>query len=121
MDEFEIEELKKSRQLVKNRLNKWYDWLDDYVPIKNTASKVFSMAKSSILGLYDCAKKTLKNIVEKKAEEEQQQEEDIDLTLHEYERALQGVYRSFVIPGVPKTDIGSYFDQTEPHINRGFS
>ena len=60
---------------------------------------------------------TLKEIVEKEAEEEeQQQEEDIDLTPHEHERALKGAYRSFVIPGAPKTDIDSYFDQTKPHI-----
>ena len=57
----------------------------------------------------------LKDIVEKEAEEEQQQEEDIDLTPHEHER-LRGAYRSFVIPGTPKTDIDSYFDQTKPHI-----
>ena len=39
--------------------------------------------KNSILRLYDGAKKTLKDIVEKEAEEEQQQEEeDVDLTLH---------------------------------------
>ena len=57
--------------------------------------------------------------MEKEAEEEQQQEEeeeDIDLTPHEHERALRGAYRSFVIPGMPKTDIDSYFDQTKPHI-----
>ena len=58
----------------------------------------------------------LKDIVEKEAEGEQQQEEDIDLTPHEHERALKGAYRSFVIPGTPKTDIDSYFDQTKPHI-----
>ena len=58
----------------------------------------------------------LKDIVGKEAEEEQQQEEDIDLTLHGHERALKGAYRSFVIPGTPKTDIDSYFDQTKPHI-----
>ena len=85
MDEFEKKEMKKSRSLVKNRLNEWYDWLVDYVPkpIKNAVSKAFSRAKNSILGLYDGAKKTLKDIVEKEAEEEQQQEEeDVDLTLH---------------------------------------
>ena len=55
--------------------------------------------------------------MEKEAEEEQQQEEvDLDLTPHEYERALKGAYRSFVIPGASKTDIDSYFDQTKPHI-----
>ena len=38
------------------------------------------------------------------------------LTPHEHERALKGAYRSFVIPGAPKTDIDSQFDQTKPHI-----
>ena len=59
---------------------------------------------------------TLKDVVEKEAEEEQLQEEEIDLTSHEHERALKGAYRSFVIPGVPKTDIDSYFDQTKSYI-----
>ena len=118
MDEFEKKEMKKSRSLVKNRLNEWYDWLVDYVPkpIKNAVSKAFSRANNSILVLYDRAKKTLKDIVEKEAEEEQQQEEDIDLTPHEHERALKGTSRSFVILGVTKTDFDSYFDQTKPHI-----
>ena len=58
----------------------------------------------------------LKDIVEKEAEEEQQPEEDVDLIPLEHETALKGAYRSFVIPGLPKTDIDSYFDKTEPHI-----
>ena len=63
----------------------------------------------------------LKDIVKKEAEKEQQQKEepqekDIDLTPHKHERALKRAYRSFVIPGAPKTDIDSYFDQTKPHI-----
>ena len=49
----------------------------------------------------------LKDIVEKEAQEQQQQEEDVDLTLHEHERVLKRAYRSFVIPGAPKTDIDS--------------
>ena len=58
----------------------------------------------------------LKDIVEKEAENEQQQEEDVDLTLtlHEHERASKGAYRSFMILGIPKTDIDSHFDQTRP-------
>ena len=102
MDEFQKEEMKKAWLVVKNKLNEWYEWLVDYVPkpIKNAVSKAFSRANNSILVLYDRAKKTLKDIVEKEAEEEQQQEEDIDLTPHEHERALKGAYRSFVIPGV---------------------
>ena len=106
--------------MVKCSLNEWYDWLVDYVPksIKNAASKAFSGAKNSILGLYDGAKKTLKGDVEAEDEKENQgeEEEDVDLTPHEHERALKGAYTSFVMPGVPKTDIARYFDQTKPHI-----
>ena len=58
----------------------------------------------------------MKDIVEKEPGEGQEQEEDVDLTSHEHERALKGAYRSFVIPGAPKTDIDSYLDQTKPHI-----
>ena len=60
--------------------------------------------------------KTLKDIVEKGGEEEQQQEEDVDLTPHEHERVLKGSYRSFMMPGRPKTDINSYCGQAKPHI-----
>ena len=55
----------------------------------------------------------LKDIVEK---EQQKEEKDVDLTPHQYERALKGAYRSFVIPGLTKTDIDSYFGQTKPYI-----
>ena len=74
--------------------------------------------KNSIMSLYDRAKNTQKDTVEKETEEEQQQEEkeDVDLTPHEHERALKGAYRSFVMPGAPKTDIDSYFDEAKPHI-----
>ena len=60
----------------------------------------------------------MKDIIEKEAEDgqQQQEEEDVDLTPREHQRALKGAYRSFVIPGVPKTDIDSYFDQSKPHI-----
>ena len=59
---------------------------------------------------------TLKDIVEKEAGEQQQQEEDVDLTTHEHERALKGAYRSFKMPGKPKADVDSYFDQAKPYI-----
>ena len=76
MDEFEKEEMKNSRLVVKNKLNEWYDWLVDYVPkpIKNAVGKAFAKAKNSILGLYDGAKKTLKDIMEKESGEEEQQQ-----------------------------------------------
>ena len=61
MDEFEKEEMKKGRSLVKNKLNEWYDWLVDHVPkpIKNAADKIFLELKKSIIRLYDGVKKTL--------------------------------------------------------------
>ena len=46
MNEFEKDEMKKSRSLVKNKLNGWYDWLIDNIPkpIKNATSKEFLVA-----------------------------------------------------------------------------
>ena len=43
MDEFEKEDITKGWPVVKNRLNKWHDWLVDHVPksIKNTVGKAF--------------------------------------------------------------------------------
>ena len=47
MDEFEKEEMKKSRAVAKNKLNEWHDWLVDYVPkpIKNGICKAFLRTK----------------------------------------------------------------------------
>ena len=45
-----------------------------------------------------------------------EKEEDVDLTPHEHERALKGAYMSLIMPGKPKTDVDSYFDQTKPCI-----
>ena len=80
--------------------------------VRETASLLYNRMVENM----GYGQETLKDIAEKEAEEEQQQEEDIDLTPHEHERALKGAYRSFVIPGAPKTDIDSYFDQSKPHI-----
>ena len=86
--------------------------------IKTDAGKAFSRVKNSILDLHDSAKKPLKGYVQGEARKENQEEEgeDVDLTPHKHERALKGSYRSFMIPGTPKTDIDSYLDQTKPNI-----
>ena len=116
MDEVEREEMKRSRPVVESRLGKLHKWLDDYVPkpIKKAVDKAFITFKNRIPRLYDGAKKTLKDIVEKKAEEEE--EEDVDLTPHEYERTLKAAYRSFMMPGNPKTDVDSYFEEAKSYI-----
>ena len=55
MDMFEQQEIGKSRQQVKTKLNKWYDWLINHVPkpIKDGVSKVFKTFKDKIMGLYN--------------------------------------------------------------------
>ena len=70
--------------------------------------------RGSMTGPHDNAKKILKGDVESEAKNENH--EDIDLTLHENERTFKGAFKSFLIPGTPKTGIDSYFDQTKPHI-----
>ena len=82
--------------------------------VRETASLLYNRMVENM----EYGQETLKDIVEKGAEEEQQQEkeEDNDLIPHEHESAIKGAYRSFVIPGLPKTDIDSYFDQTKPRI-----
>ena len=72
MDKFEKEEMKRSKPLVKNKLNEWYEWLVDHIPkqIKNAASKKFLELKNSILRLYDDIKKTLNGQTEGKTAHE---------------------------------------------------
>ena len=74
--------------MVKNKLNKCYDWLVDYVPnpIKNAAGKVFLIAKSSILGLYDGVKKILKGDVGN----QKPIEDNTNLIIHENEGGDDG-------------------------------
>ena len=69
-------------------------WLIMYhKQLKNAAGKAFSRVKNS-------AKKTLKRDVDNAAEKENQ-EGNIDLTLHENEKAFNGAFKSFMIPSIP--------------------
>ena len=84
--------------------------------VRETASLLYNRMVENM----GYGREKLKNIVEKEAGEEQQHEdeceEDVYLTPHEHERALKGAYRSFMMPGKPKTDVDSYFDQAKPYI-----
>ena len=77
--------------------------------VRDTASLLYNR----MVGNMGYGQERLKDIVEKEAEEEG---EDVHLTPHEHERAFKGAYKGFVVPGLPKTDIYSYFDQTKSHI-----
>ena len=109
---------------MKNQLTKFYNAVSAPVAetryglaerlqsVRETASLLYNrMGKNMGYG-----QETLKDIVEKEAGEQQQQEEDVDLTTHEHERALKGAYKSFKMPGKPKADVDSYFDQAKPYI-----
>ena len=52
MDILEQQEMSKSRPQVKDKLNKWYDWLINHVPklIKDGASKAFKTFKDKVMG-----------------------------------------------------------------------
>ena len=110
---------------LRNTISKLYNAVSTPVAAKRDAlaERLQSVRETASL-LYNrmvenmgYGQETLKDIAEKEAEEEQQQEEDgVDLTPHEHERALKGAYRSFMMPGKPKTDVDSYFDQAKPYI-----
>ena len=91
--------------MVKNNLNEWYDWLPK--PIKSVVDKAFSEVTKSILSLHSIAKNTLKDFVVKDAEKENQEETkgEVILTPQEYDRALKGAYKSFVVSRLSKTDV----------------
>ena len=110
---------------MKNQLTKLYNAISAPVAatrdalterlqsVRETASLLYNRMVENM----GYGQETLIDIVEKEAEEEhQQEEEDVDLTPPEHERALKGAYRSFMMPGKPKTDVDSYFDQARPYI-----
>ena len=110
---------------MKNQVTKLYNAVPAPVTaIREALTERLQSVRETAYSLYNrmvknmgYGQETLKDIVEKGAEEEQQQEEkDIDLTPHEREAALKGAYRSFVMPGLPKTNIDSCFDQSKPYI-----
>ena len=82
---------------------------------QSTEEMLTPPTRSKMPGQHDSAKKTLKGDVESEAKN-QEEEENIDLTPHENEKTFKGAFKSFVMPGAPKTGIDSYFDQTKPHI-----
>ena len=83
-----------------------YTLTERLTSVRETASSLYNRMVENM----GYGQETLKDIVEKEAEK------DIDLTRHEHERELTGAYRSFLMPGLPKTDIDSYFDQSKPYI-----
>ena len=85
----------KKAELIALLLEQWTEEIPG-PPARNVANRTFSSVRTSVPGLHDSAKKTLKGDVESKSEKENQ-EEEIDLTPHEHERPFKGAFKSFVI------------------------
>ena len=106
MDIFEQQEMSKSRPRVKNKLNKWYDWLINHVPkpIKDGASKAFKTFEDKIMGLYNRVTGSTTNQTQRSGEPE-------PFKLIELEQAFSGAYRSYRVNGRPKIDVDTFFNR----------
>ena len=104
MDIFEQWEMSKSRPQVKNKLNKWYDWLINHVPkpTKDGASRAFKTFKDKIMGLYNRVSGSTANQTQRSTEPE-------PFKPIELEQAFGGSYRSYRINGRPKMDVDTFF------------
>ena len=111
MDIFEQQEISKSRPQVKTNLNKWYDWLINYVPkpIKDGASKAFKTFKDKVMGLY--------NRVTGSTGNETRIKEPKPFKPIELEQAFRGAYRSYRINGIPKIDVDTFFNRIGKKTN----
>ena len=109
MDIFEWQEMNKSRPRVKNKLNKWYDWLINHIPkpIRDGASKAFKTFKDKIVRLYNRAT----GFTAPGAGNEKRIKEPAPLKPIELEQAFNGAYRSYRIGGKPKMDVDTFFNR----------
>ena len=99
--------MSKCRPQVKTKLNKWYDWLINYVPkpIKDGASKSFNTFKDKVLY------KELYNRVTGSTGNETRIKEPKPFKPIELEQAFGGAYKSYRINGRPKIDVDTFFNR----------
>ena len=99
--------MNKIRPRVKNKLNKWYDWLINHVPkpTRDGASKAFKTFKDKIVGLYNRAT----GFTAPGAGNETRLKGLTPLKPTELEQAFNGAYRSYRIGGKPKMDVDTFF------------
>ena len=114
MDIFEQQEMSKSRPQVKDKLNKWYDWLINHVlkPIKDGASKAFKTFKDKVMGLYNrVTGSTQWSTGPSTAERDAASAEPKPFKPIELEQAFGGAYRSYKINMRPKIDVDTFFNR----------
>ena len=110
MDIFERQEMSNSRPQVKDKLNKWYDWLINHVPkpIKDGASKAFKTFKDKVMGLY--------NRVTGSSGKETRIKEPKPFKPIELEEAFGRCYRSYRVNGKPKMDVDTFFNRIRDEL-----
>ena len=110
MDIFEQQEMSKSRPQVKDKLNKWYDWLINHVPkpIKDDASRAFKTFKDKVVGL--CSRVT------GFAGNETIIKEPKRFKPIETEQAFGGGYRSYRVNGKPNMDVDTFFNRIRKEL-----
>ena len=110
MDIFERQEMSKSRPQVKDKLNKWYDWLINHVPkpIKDGASKALKTFKDKVMGLY--------NRVTGSTGKETIIKEHKPFKPIELEQAFGGPYRNYRVNGKPKMDVDMFFNRIRKEL-----
>ena len=120
MDAFELREMAKSRQVVKSKINEWYDWLADHLPksIREPVSSAFSGMKNRIMELYGDVKGRLKlkGQVEEQAKKEHSGEDQQGAEPVEHDHAINSAYKSFRIGSQKKTDVDSYITLVKPRV-----
>ena len=119
MDIFEKQEMSKSRPQVKGKLNKWYDWLINYVakPIKDGASRAFKTFKDKVMGLYDrVAGSTQRSTGPSTAERGAASAEPKPFKPTELEQAFGGAYRSYRVNGRPKIHVDTFFNRIRKEL-----
>ena len=99
--------MNKSRPIVKNKLNKWYDWLINHVPkpVRDGASKASKTFKDKVMGLYN----RVTGFTALGAGNEKRIKEPAPLKPIELEQAFNGAYRSYRIGRKPKMDVDTFF------------
>ena len=102
--------MSKSQPQVKTKLNKWYDWLINHVPIpmKDGASKAFKTFKDRVMGLY--------NRVTGSAGHEMRIKEPKPFKPIELEQAFGGVTEAIRISGKPKMDVDTFFNRIRKEL-----
>ena len=57
-----------------------------------------------------------KKKLKKNEEDQEEEQQEHNLTPQEHETALKGAYKSFRLPGLPKTDVDTYIEKITPYM-----